>query len=183
MHEQMYGSAVRRQGGESVRACLPFPLLLLNMPKHRGKPAQPPFWLYAQKRSHLLTFWFSQVLSECVKIHRGDTKRHLTKTKKEENGDANVCNGGRKRLHPRLHIFASGKTYIQGAQKRCSPEHTFMASTRKKTSRKAQKLHTYAFLCIFSQRIPNDFLHKRDDLCIAILYFEQERRIFQTIIL
>ena len=43
MHEQMYGSAVRRQGGESVRACLPFPLLLLNMPKHRDKPAQRLF--------------------------------------------------------------------------------------------------------------------------------------------
>ena len=98
-------------------------------------------------------------------------------------GDANVCNGGRKRLHPRLHIFASGKTYIQGAQKRCSPDHTFMASTRQKTSRKAQKLHTCAFLCNFPQRIPNDFLHKRDEMCMAILYFEQERCIFQTIIL
>ena len=32
MHEQMYGSAERRQGGESVWAYLPFPLLLLNMP-------------------------------------------------------------------------------------------------------------------------------------------------------
>ena len=30
-------------GGESVRACLPFPLLLLNMPKHRGKPARTTF--------------------------------------------------------------------------------------------------------------------------------------------
>ena len=30
-------------GGESVRAYLPFPLLLLNMPKHRDKPTRPPF--------------------------------------------------------------------------------------------------------------------------------------------
>ena len=58
-----------------------------------------------------------------------------------------------------------------------------MASTRQKSIRKAQKLHTCAFVCNFSQRIPNDFLHKRDDLCIAILNFEQERHIFQTIIL
>ena len=58
-----------------------------------------------------------------------------------------------------------------------------MASTRKKTTRKAQKLHNYALLCNFSQRIPNNFLHKRDEMCMAILYFEQERYIFQTIIL
>ena len=58
-----------------------------------------------------------------------------------------------------------------------------MASTRQKNSRKAQKLHTCAFLCNFPQRIPNDFLHKRDEMCMAILYFEQEHCIFQTIIL
>ena len=58
MHEQMYGSAVRRQGGESVRACLPFPLLLLNMPKHRGKPAQPPFDFMLKNKAICLLFDF-----------------------------------------------------------------------------------------------------------------------------
>lgn len=130
-----------------------------------------------------LLFDFLKYSQNASKSTEATLKGHLTDAKKEENGDANVCNGGRKRLHPRLHIFASGKTYIQGAQKRCSPDHTFMASTRQKTSRKAQKLHTCAFLCNFPQHIPNDFLHKRDEMCMAILYFEQERCIFQTIIL
>ena len=58
MHEQMYGSAVRRQRGESVRACLPFPLLLLNMPKHRGKPAQRLFDFMLKNGAICLLFDF-----------------------------------------------------------------------------------------------------------------------------
>ena len=58
MHEQMYGSAERRQGEESVRACLPFPLLLLDMPKHQGKPAQPPFDFMLKNKSICLLFDF-----------------------------------------------------------------------------------------------------------------------------
>lgn len=45
-------------GGESVRACLPFPLLLLDMPKHRGKPAQPPFDFMLKNGAICLLFDF-----------------------------------------------------------------------------------------------------------------------------
>ena len=90
--------------------------------------------------------------------------------------DANVCIRGCIYLHPGKHIFKGPK--------RDALQTTLSWLPRgKKTSRKAQKLHTCAFLCNFPQRIPNDFLHKRDEMCMAILYFEQERRIFQTIIL
>ena len=90
--------------------------------------------------------------------------------------DANVCIRGCIYLHPRKQIFKGPK--------RDALQTTLSWLPRgKKPAEKPKKLHTCAFLCNFSQRIPNDFLHKRDDLCMAILYFEQERRIFQTITL
>lgn len=90
--------------------------------------------------------------------------------------DANVCIRGCIYLHPGKQIFKGPK--------RDAPQTTLSWLPQgKKTNRKAQKLHTCAFLCNFPQRIPNDFLHKRDEMCMAILYFEQERHIFQTITL
>ena len=90
--------------------------------------------------------------------------------------DANVCIRGCIYLHP-------GKQIFKGPKRDALQTTLSWLPRGKKTSRKAQKLHTCAFLCNFPQRIPNDFLHKRDEMCMAILYFEQERRIFQTIIL
>ena len=45
-------------GGVSFRACLPFPLLLLNMPKHRGKPAQRLFDFMLKNKAICLLFDF-----------------------------------------------------------------------------------------------------------------------------
>ena len=45
-------------GGESVWAYLPFPLLLLNMPKHRGKPAQRLFDFMLKNKAICLLFDF-----------------------------------------------------------------------------------------------------------------------------
>ena len=39
-------------------ACLPFPLLLLNMPKHRGKPAQRLFDFMLKNKAICLLFDF-----------------------------------------------------------------------------------------------------------------------------
>lgn len=58
MHEQMYGSAKRRREETFWLGMPPFPLLLLNMPKHRGKPAQPPFDIMLKNKSICLLFDF-----------------------------------------------------------------------------------------------------------------------------
>ena len=90
--------------------------------------------------------------------------------------DANVCIRGCIYLHPGKHIFKGPK--------RDALQTTLSWLPRgKKTAEKPKNCTLVPFLCNFPQRIPNDFLHKRDEMCMAILYFEQERRIFQTITL
>ena len=116
MHEQMYGSAERRQGGESVRACLPFPLLLLDMPKHRGKPAQPPFDFMLKNKAICLLFDFRKYSQNASKSTEATLKGIWPKLKRRKMGmqtfamaDANVCIRSCIYLHPGKQIFKGPK--------------------------------------------------------------------------
>ena len=90
--------------------------------------------------------------------------------------DANVCIRGCIYLHPGKHIFKGPK--------RGALQTTLSWLPRgKKPAEKPKNCTLVPFCAIFRNASQTFFLHKRDEMCIAILRFEQERCIFQTIIL